>query len=424
LDTRLEQPRRGTGFAVIRRVQRHRVSLAVLTAVALAVGFWLYRVSRPGESRTDLIWDQAERDLKAANYTRAEEGLARLEKLREATPLDWMLRAQLAMVRGRTDEALAALHRVPDEHFMAAQARLMAGQLELRRDRVRLAEQWLRAALKIDPRLIQAHRELIFIYGMQLRRAELTSEFRALSMMAPLTFENVFHWCLLRNNSWEPGEAVASLSRYIAADPEDRWSRLALAENERRMGLGAEAEAVLSVLPANDPEAIALRAQIALDLQQADRVEQILALGPEGDPGLARLRGRLALAKRDIPNALHHFQIAYAADPESRETVFGLLGAYEMSGDRTSADRIRQVARNLERLNTLVQQAAMGPSQRGEGLLRDLGEACAALHRDAEAIAWYGLAVARNPLDRDAQQALFRLRATNPIDGPAQRPIP
>ncbi len=32
--------------------------------------------------------------------------------------------------------------RVPDEHFMAAQARMLAGQTELRRDRVRLAEEF------------------------------------------------------------------------------------------------------------------------------------------------------------------------------------------------------------------------------------------------------------------------------------------
>jgi tetratricopeptide (TPR) repeat protein len=308
---------------------------------------------------------------------------------------------------------------------MAAQARLMAGQIELRRDRVRFAEQSFRAALRLDPGVVQAHRELIYIYGMQLRRPELTSEFLALSKLTKLTFDNVFHWCLLRNNSWEPGEAIESLSRYIAADPEDRWSRLALAENERRMGLDAEAESTLSVLPAHDPEAIALRAQIALDIQQPNRVEQLLALAPEGNPALARLRGRQALARRDPRTALHHFQIAYAADPESRETVFGLLGAYEMIGDQKSAAALRQVARDLERLNTLIQRAAVASARGNSELLRELGSACEALHRDAEARAWYELAVERDPLDRASQQALFRLRAApNPSDDPSRRPKP
>ena len=40
---------------------------------------------------------------------------------------------------------------------------------------------------------------------------------------------------------------------------------------------------------------------------------------------LARLRGRLALARRDAKAALSHWRIAYAADPDNRETTFGLL---------------------------------------------------------------------------------------------------
>jgi len=424
LDARLEQLSRGTGLVLIHRARRNWIWLAGLTALALAVGFWVYRGMRPREPDADLSWEQAERDFKAGDYARVEEALGRLKGLREPTPLDWMLRAQLAMVRSRSEEALADLLRVPDEHYMAAQARLMAGQIELRRDRVRLAEQAFRAALKLDPRVVQAHRELIYIYGLQLRRAELTSEFLALSKLTGLTFDNAFHWCLLRNNSWEPGEAIESLSRYVTADPEDRWSRLALAENERRMGLHADAESILSVLPPQDPEAIALRAQIAVDLQQSDRVEQLLALGSKEDPALARLRGRQALARRDTRNALHQFQIAYAADPESRETVFGLLGAYEMIGDQKSAEPLRQAARDLERLNTLVQRAAVAQARQDPGLLRELGAACAALHRDAEARAWYELAVARDPLDRESQQALFRLRALNPSDDPSQRHSP
>jgi tetratricopeptide (TPR) repeat protein len=424
LDVRLDQPDRRTGSVLIRRARRNWIWLAGSTAITLILGFWAYRGMRQRVSDADLIWKQAEQDFQAGQYATGEKGLDRLKALRAPTPLDWMLRAQLAMVRNRSDEALADLLHVPDEHEMAAQARLLAGQIELRRDRVRFAEHAFRAALKLDPRLLQAHRELIFIYGMQLRRAELTAEFLALSKLTSLPFENVFHWCLLRNNSWEPGEAIESLSRYIAADPEDRWSRLALADNQRRMGLNAEAESVLSVLPSRDAEAIALRAQIALDLQQLDRVDELLALGPEGNPALARLRGRLALARRDARNALHHFQIAYAADPESRETVFGLLAAYEMIGDQKSAEPLRLVARNLERLNTLVQRAAMASARRDSGLMRELGAACAELHRDAEARAWYALAIARDPLDRESQQALFRLRALNPGDDSPQRHAP
>ena len=66
-------------------------------------------------------------------------------------PLDWMLRAQVDIARERMEPALAALDRVPDDHAMAAQARLMAGQLELRRHRPGLAEEYFSKAVGLDP---------------------------------------------------------------------------------------------------------------------------------------------------------------------------------------------------------------------------------------------------------------------------------
>ena len=141
----------------------------------------------------------------AGRYERVDSALDRLRRLREPTPLDWFLRAQLAMARKNDDQALDYLARVPDGHYMAAQARMLAGQTELRRDRVRLAEELFHAALKLDPRLVQAHRELIYIYGMQLRRAELSAEFMALSKLSELTFDNVFHWGLATQQFLGPG---------------------------------------------------------------------------------------------------------------------------------------------------------------------------------------------------------------------------
>ena len=95
-----------------------------------------------------------------------------------------------------------------------------------------------------------------------------------------------------------------------------------------------------------------------------------------------------------------------------------------MIGDQKSAEPLRLVARNLERLNTLVQRAAVASARRDSGLMRELGAACAALHRDAEARVWYSLAVARDPLDRESQQALFRLKALNPSDDSPKRHAP
>jgi tetratricopeptide (TPR) repeat protein len=394
----------------VRHVRRRRIWFVCLTSIALFVGYCGFRTLRPdASSNADAIWERAEKDFKAGRYDRVDVALDRLARLRQPTPLDWFLRGQLALARGKTDSALDDLARVPDQHYMAAQARLMAGQTELRRDRVRRAEELFRAGLALDPQLVQAHRELIFIYGMQLRRAELSAEFMALSKLTDLTFENVFHWCLLRNNSWEPGEAVESLSRYVAAEPSDRWSRLALTENYRRMGRLSEAESTLAALPRDDVEAIALRAYLALDRQEQEEAERLLANGPTDDPILARLKGRFALSQHDIPTALENFRKSYAGDPENRETLFGLIAALEMSGNDKAALPLRQVARHLDRLSGLIQRAALPGARADTGLMRALGAECAALERTGEARAWYKLAIAFNPLDSESQQALFRL---------------
>ncbi|MGC1718496.1 MAG: tetratricopeptide repeat protein, partial [Isosphaeraceae bacterium] len=367
-------------------------------------------------------------DLSAGRIDLAEAAANRLSRLREPTPLDCMLRAQLDIAHGRAEEAVAGLMRVPDEHPMAAQAHLMAGQVELRRHRARFAEQYFRKALQLNPKLVQAHRELIYILGHQLRRTELNAEFLALSQLTELTFDNVFHWCLMRTALWEPSTALEELLLFVETDPEDRWSRLAIADNYRRMGLIDDAATAIAPLPDSDLDALAIRVMLAIDRHQDDKAEQLLASGPAGDPTLAKLRGRLALARRDAPSGLRCFQVAYAHAPNDRDALLGLVNALTMIGDDKSAAPLRETAKNFELLNSLVQRAAIPNERENPRLLRDLGAACAAAGRDPEARGWYRLAIARDPLDIESQQALFQIdnrdRSRNPTairDGESPR---
>ena len=60
---------------------------------------------------------------------------------------------------------------------------------------------------------------------------------------------------------------------------------------------------------------------------------------------------------------------------------------------------------------SLLRRGAEPGGARDAGLFRELGEACAADGRADEARAWLALALALDPLDPEAQRALFRLRA-------------
>jgi tetratricopeptide (TPR) repeat protein len=320
----------------------------------------------------------------------------------------------------RADDAVYALEQVPDGDPAAARSCLLLGQIELRRNRAKDAEEALKKAIRLDPGLVQAHRELIFIYGMQLRRDDLNEQFTRLSELTDLSYENVFHWCLLRNCLWEPGEVAKTLSEFLEADPSDRESRLALADNYRRLGLFDEAEQALEPLPDADVEALAGRVMLAMDRHQEELAEGLLAKGPADDPGLARIRGRIALARRDGPEAVRYFRIAYEHEPGDRDTLFGLINALELVGDEATAAPLRDAAKDLETFNTLMQRITAIGGRSDAGLLKQMAATCAALGFVPEARAWYKVIISGDPLDAESQQALFRLNAEKPPVDPLQ----
>jgi Flp pilus assembly protein TadD len=359
------------------------------------------------------LWEEAVRAFQARQFDQADAAMERLAKLRPATPEDHLMRAQLLMARDKIDDALAELAAVPDDHPRGPQARLQAGQLELRRDRARLAEEHFRHAIRLDPKLCRAHGELIYILGYELRRRELSEQFRELNACEPLTFEQVFTWCLTRGVVWEPGEAAAQLARFVAADPEDRQARIALAEMLRRLSRFDEAEATLGPLGADDGDARAVRVQIALDRGDEKVAETLLEGGPRAHVGLALLRGRRAIARHEDKAAVAAFREAVAAEPNNRDAIFGLAHALQRV-DEKEASAYLELSSRYERLGTLVQRAAAPGAAKDAALVRELGAACAAIGRLPEARAWYAIAVKMDPFDSEAQQALFRLRDDKP----------
>jgi tetratricopeptide (TPR) repeat protein len=361
---------------------------------------------RPGP---EALRAQAEAELQAGRFDPAARTLERLGRFGPPTVDDWMLRARVAIARGRTEEALNALARVPDEHPRAVDARFRQGQLELRRGRARAAEAALLQALQRYPQLVQARRELIYIYGMQLRRPELDEQFRALSELGPLSFDDVFVWSLTRGCTWDPADQVKALGRFVKADPGDRWSRLGLAESLRRLGRLDEAGKAVSALPAFDSEARVIRVNLCLDRSDVAAAEALLAEGPAEHAGLALLRGRMAVFRHDGPSAVHHLRAAYARNPNDRDVQFYLGQALRLVGENAAAGPLLQAAGKQDVLAALINRAITGRMRADPSYPLQLGAACAAAQRVPEAIAWYKLAMARDPHNPEAQTALSRL---------------
>ena len=389
-------------------------ALVIVAATAIVAG--VYFLSRPRRD-PEKLWAEAQTELKAGRGDKAEALVEEIGKLRPPTPLDEMLKAQIAIAGGRVDEALGHLEKVPDNHQMGAQARLLAGQLELRRKRPRLAEGFLLKAVELDPDLVQARRELVYIYGILLRREGLREQFQALSDISVLTFKDVFVWCLTRSSIWEPIKNTAPLREYVEKDPEDRWSRLALAENLRQLNRRDEAEKVLEPLPNTDADALLIRVRIALDRNQDEEsIQALLKQGPDDNAELSRIRGKFALAHKRGEEAIRHYRLAFERDPDQRDGQVGMAQALTMVGDEKAAAPFAKRARDLEQLTTLVQRAAATDARNDIPLIKSLGAACEQVGRIPEAKAWYTLALNTNPLDAEAQKAIFRLKKTNIAD--------
>ncbi len=383
---------------------------AVIALVVIAaIGVWFARAKTGAGLDPEILWREAEEDFRAGHDDRTERKIATLAKIRTPTPLDRLLRAQLAMYRKQDDLAVAELSKVSDGEKETAQARLLEGQIELRRNRLMYAEKKLRAAIKADPNMVMPHKELIYIYGVQIRRTELNAEFSALSHLILLAYDNVFHWCLTRNSDWQREEHNKMLQSYLDADPEDRFSRLALAENWRQLGRREDADKVLAPFPESDPDARVIRVWLALDRNDEELADSLLADAPENVPEIDRLIARRALASGDGKTALKHYRSAYQAQPDNRDNVFGMGQALMMTGDPVAAAPFLELAKDHDALSTLVQRAATPAGRNDVTLLKALGAACEKVDRLPEARAWYNLAIQANALDNDAQKALFRI---------------
>ncbi len=287
------------------------------------------------------------------------------------------------------------------------------GNEAIRRRRLGEAEDALERAKRLDPALAEARLGLIRIHVLRMRRDEALAEFAALADLRELDFDEALLWCQIHCSIWSPEKVVPQLRELLEASPDDRGVRLALAEGCRRLGGTSEAlEALemLAVLGESDPDARAIRARLSIDQGDLSTTESILSLGPADHPDLAELRGQLAMFGRDARTAVDRFRRALAAEPDRRCHLNGLAQALRLAGqDRLDESLLERIGL----LDALIDGVCRGAEMTHRDdplLLRDLGAACEALGLSAEARTWYHLALNRDPLDRETQAALYRLR--------------
>ena len=197
---------------------------------------------------------------------------------------------------------------VPEGHPLFPQSLYMTGLIDARIAASAMPRPPTARLSPASPGLVNARKELIYILGMQIRRREIDAEFKALSRVTPLTHRDLFTWGLTHFVHWGP-DSADQIQAFIQADPDDRFSRLALARFLIDQPSGrARVEWALEPLPADDPEALALRVELRLNNGEVEEALGMLARTTESNPALERLRGRAAMMRGDAAGAIRHFQ--------------------------------------------------------------------------------------------------------------------
>ena len=190
-------------------------------------------------------------------------------------------------------------------------------------------------------------------------------------------------------------------------------SRLGLARVYRQLGHFDRAKDCLAPLPESDPDARASRAEIEFDRGDMEAVSRLLGEGPLDHPKLARLRGHLALNRNDGAEAVHCFRLSDAAEPNNGETLYGLAQALRAVGDRAAAEPYARRAEAQRVLRDHLTNLAANREPRPIVCCR-LALDCETAGYLPEARAWYGLAIAYDPMNQQAQAALLRLASSGP----------
>ncbi len=206
---------------------------------------------------------------------------------------------------------------------------------------------------------------------------------------------------------------------FVAEDPTDRYSRLALATGYAMTSDLDKAEAAMEPLPNSDPEARALRAQLAIDRGDRETAEKLIQEGPEDHLRLILFRGRLALQGNDPRRAADAFRAVLRQDPTDRDAIHGLGVALQALGDPQFKEFLQAASYHDQLKRTIKDSVTTLDTDRK--LFDKLGEICESMKLCEQARVWYRLAIGRDPLDAQAQQALARL---NPSGSETNSPSP
>lgn len=314
--------------------------------------------------------------------------------------------------------ALREFRQVPVTVSIGEQARWRIGDVSMMLNRAADTEAALRETLEHWPNSLEARRGLIALYRWQDREFDaqpLVWEAFELTPVEDRAFL-LAEWFRFRFAQHPPADTLRRLRAFLAAQPDDMQSAIALALWNVRQHQLEPARVLLERVFTEFPQNIDARAAWAtclLELGEWDRAHEVLDEWPADQRDLRywKLHGiELQDYARDYPGAIDSLGRWIEAFPDDWQIHFRLSTCLRHAGRIAEADR---EAARTEQLKQIVKyevvdeilNVAFKFLNRPEQLHR-MGEFYRSIGYEREAKAWFELALAQNPQFQPSRSAL------------------
>ncbi|HEY2251300.1 MAG TPA: tetratricopeptide repeat protein, partial [Planctomycetaceae bacterium] len=241
--------------------RRVAVGLLLLTVIATVTMYW-HVFSHPSDVQL------LQSAVRLTNLGKTEAAISLFDQILKRNPTEstaLLYRGHLARESGDLAAAARFWSRVPDKPAsLGAKARFLEGTLFLESHRARDAEAALLRALQLEPDYLQAHEQLLGLYVLQLRESGVHQELQAIRRIRPLQPDELYE--LVFRMGIAPRRAMSippALAKYIAADPGDVDSQVALARHSTNQQDVLEAMALLRHALSQRPDDVSIRAYLA-----------------------------------------------------------------------------------------------------------------------------------------------------------------
>jgi tetratricopeptide (TPR) repeat protein len=288
---------------------------------------------------------------------------------------------------GTTARGSAVSYASPTER---ADACVVAGQIEMSRDRVTVAQTRFQRALELEPRSATA---LVGIGSILYRQGNFTdaqARFRNAHSADPQNLDAIIGIAQSTLSLNQPAEAKAALEPAVQEHPNDGrlhyWLGRSLAATNDQRSLAQQSFREAIRLQPDNLDAYVSLSELLIAMQRNDAADQVLVEARARVPDNAAIHRALAhgrLARGDVNGAEQELRVALQRDPEDVRAHYALGDVY----------------RRMQRLDDATRQldtvARIDPDYPGLALAR--GRLAEARGELPEALATFREALARDP---------------------------